>query len=132
MTDIETSTLSEEGFVCDSQIGEYDLRVDATGEQGPTANEALVATYASCYLPAFRVGAQQEGVEDLGTVQIDAEADLDDDDDVAAIRFDIHVEADVDDDTLEAIVARGEDICHVHSAVREGLEADITAHGDAF
>ena len=131
MTDIETSTVSEEGYVCDSQLGDFDLRVDATGEEGPTANEALVATYASCYLPAFRVGGQQEGVDDLGTVQIDAEADLNDDDDLTSISFDIYVEADVDEGTLEGIVARGEDICHVHTALREGLHADITAHGDA-
>ncbi|WP_313695083.1 OsmC family protein [Halorarum halobium] len=132
MTDIETSTVSEEGFVSTSQLGDFDLTVDATGEEGPTPNQVLVADYASCYLPAFRVGGQKEGHEELGKVQIDAEADLDDDDDLTGISFDIYVEADVDDDTLETIVAHGEDICHVHSALREGLHADISATGDAF
>ncbi|QLG62234.1 OsmC family protein [Halorarum salinum] len=132
MTDIETSTVSEEGYESTSQVGDYDLTIDATGEGGPDPNSVLVADYASCYLPAFRVGAQKEGHDDLGRVQIDAEAELDGDDDLTAISFDVYVEADVDDDTLSDVVARGEDICHVHSAVREGLEADITAHGDAF
>lgn len=132
MTDIETSTVSEEGFVSNSQMGDFNLTVDATGEEGPSPNQVLVADYASCYLPAFRVGGQKEGHDDLGKVQIDAEADLDDDDDLTRISFDIHVEADVDDDTLDSIVERGEDICHVHSALREELHADITAHADAF
>ncbi|QHS15874.1 OsmC family protein [Halopenitus persicus] len=132
MSDIETTTVSDEGYACTSQVGDFDLQIDATGETGPDPNTALVATYASCYIPAFRVGAQQRGIEDLGTVQIDASAELDDDDDLASIAFDLHVEADVDDDDLDEIVARGEDICHVHSALREELQADIAAYADAF
>lgn len=132
MTDIETSTVSEEGFACTSSVGDFELTIDATGEQGPTANQALVANYASCYLPAFRVGGQQVGEDDLGKLQIDAEADLDENDDLSAIRWDLYVEADVDDETLAEIVERGEDICHVHSALREELHAQITAHADAF
>ena len=132
MSDIETSTVSEEGFTSTSQVGEFELTIDALGEDGPDPNSVLVADYASCFLPAFRVGGQQRGHDDLGTVQIDASASLDDDDDLTSISFDIHVEADVDDETLDAIVERAEGICHVHSALREGLHADITAHGDAF
>ncbi|QLG27104.1 OsmC family protein [Halorarum halophilum] len=132
MTDIETTTVCEEGYVCDSQMGDFNITVDATGDEGPTANQVLVADYASCYLPAFRAGGQKAGHDDLGKVQIDAEADLDDDDDLTRISFDLYVEADLDDDTLDDLVARGEDICHVHSALREGLHADITAHADAF
>ena len=132
MTDIETTTVCEEGYVCDSQMGDFNITVDATGDEGPTANQVLVADYASCYLPAFRAGGQKAGQDDLGKVQIDAEADLDDDDDLTRISFDLYVEADLDDDTLDDLVARGEDICHVHSALREGLHADITAHADAF
>lgn len=81
MADIETSTVSEEGYACTSQVGEFDLQIDATDETGPNPNAALVATYASCYLPAFRVGGSQRGEEELGKVQIDASAVLDDDDD---------------------------------------------------
>ncbi|MFB6090183.1 MAG: OsmC family protein [Halobellus sp.] len=132
MSDIETSTVSEEGFAATSQVGEFELTIDATDEQGPNPNAALVATYASCYLPAFRVGAQQRGHDDLGKIQIDADADLDDDDDLAAIRFDVYVGADLDDEELAEIVDRAKDICHVQSALREGLRAEISAHGDAF
>ncbi|MFB6127776.1 MAG: OsmC family protein [Halolamina sp.] len=132
MTDIETSTVSESGFASTSSVGDFDLTIDATNEAGPDPNAVLVADYASCFLPAFRVGADRAGVDDLGTVQIDAEADLDDSDDLSAIRFDIHVEADVDDDTLGDIVTRAEGICHVHSALREELHADIATNADAF
>ncbi|AUX08563.1 putative redox protein, regulator of disulfide bond formation [Halalkaliarchaeum desulfuricum] len=132
MTDIETSTVCEEGYHCSSHVGEFELSIDATGEEGPTANQALVATYASCYLPALRVAGQQRGHDDLGKLQIDASADLDDDDDLAAIRWDLHVELDLSDEELEEIVDRGKEICHVHSAVRPELRAEITAHGDAF
>ena len=132
MSDIETITVSEEGYATTSQLDEFELSIDATGEKGPTSNQVLVADYAACYIPAFRVGGQQEGYDDLGKIQIDADADLDEDDDLAGIRFQVYVEADVPDDDLESIVSRGEDICHIHSALREGLHADIEAHGDAF
>ena len=132
MSDIETTTVCEDGYACTSQVGDFDLQIDATDETGPNPNAALVATYASCYLPAFRVGGQQRDHDDLGKVQIDASADLDEDDDLASIHFAIHVEADVDDETLEEIVERAEGICHVHTALREGLHADVDVYGDAF
>jgi organic hydroperoxide reductase OsmC/OhrA len=91
----------------------------------------LVADYASCFLPAFRVGGQQTGHDDLGTIQIDAEATLDDDDDLSSISFDIYVEADLSDDEFAEITERAEGICHVHAALREGLHADISVHGGA-
>ena len=132
MSDIQTSTLSDEGFASTSNAGEFELTIDATGETGPDPNTVLVADYAACFLPAFRVGGQQRGHDDLGKVQIDADADLDGDDDLEAIRFDVHVEADLDDETLAEIVNRAEGICHVHSALRPELRAEVTAHGDAF
>lgn len=132
MSDIETTTVSEEGFASTSQAGEFELSVDATGEKGPTPNQVLVADYASCYLPAFRVAADEEGYDDLGKVQIDADAELDDDDDLTSISFRVYVAADVPDDELESIIERGEEICHVHSALRDDLHAEITANGDAF
>jgi len=132
MSDIETTTVSEEGYACTSQVGDFDLQIDATDETGPNSNAALVATYASCFIPAFRVGAQQRGEEDLGKLQIDTSADLDDDDDLASIDFDLHVEADLDDDTFDEVVERAEGICHVHAALRDELEADVSVHGGAF
>ncbi|GGI99189.1 hypothetical protein GCM10008995_06380 [Halobellus salinus] len=132
MSDIQTSTVSDEGFESTSNAGEFELTIDATGEAGPDPNTVLVADYAACFLPAFRVGGQQRGHDNLGKVQIDADADLDGDDDLEAIRFDVHVESDLDDETLGEIVDRAEGICHVHSALREELRADVTAHADAF
>jgi len=132
MTDIETTTVSEEGYASTSQVGEFELSIDATDETGPNPNAVLVADYASCFLPAFRVGGSKEGVDDLGTIQIDAEADLDDGDDLSAIRFAIHVEADLDDEQFDSIVERAEGICHVHAALREELQAEISVNGGAF
>jgi len=113
MSDIETITVSDEGFACVNQVGDFEFTIDATDEEGPNPNAALVATYASCFLPAFRVGGQQRGHDDLGEIQIDASADL-------------------DDEILAEIVERAEGICHVHTALREGLHADIDVYGDAF
>lgn len=131
MADINVTSTSDEGFATTSQLGDFELTIDATGEEGPDPNETLVADYASCYIPAFRVGAQQRDHDDLGKVEIDAAADLDDDDDLESISFDISVEADLDGEEDE-IAERGEDICHVHSALREELHADISVESDAF
>lgn len=131
MPDIEVETTSEAGFVTESRVGNFAVTIDATGEEGPTSNEMLVTDYAACYIPAFRVGAQQRGYEELGKVVIDAEGDLDDGDDLEAIRFHIKVEADLGEDADE-IVSRGEEICHVHAALRDGLHAEIEVTDNAF
>lgn len=132
MSDIETTSVSEQGFVTNNQVGDFSLTIDATDEEGPNPNDVLVADYASCFLPAFRVGGQQRDHDDLGKLQIDAEADLNDEDDVSAIRFDIYVEKELSDDEAEEIVDRAEGICHVHAALREEIEADINVETDAF
>ena len=131
MADIQTHTLSTEGFASKNQVGDFTLDIDALGDDGPTPNQVLVADYASCFLPAFRVGGQQTGHDDLGTIQIDAEASLDDEDDLSSISFDIYVEADLSDEEFAEITERAEGICHVHAALREGLHADISVHGGA-
>jgi organic hydroperoxide reductase OsmC/OhrA len=125
MADIDITSTSTEGYATTSGIGEWELTVDATDQQGPNPNAVLAADYASCFIPAFRVGAQQEGFEDLGAIQVDVAADLDDDDDLSGIAFDIAVEASLGD-SVDDVVARAEDICHVHSALREDLHADIS------
>jgi organic hydroperoxide reductase OsmC/OhrA len=132
MADIQTSTVSEEGLVSTSQVGDFEVTIDAAGEEGPNPNALLVANYAACFLPASRAGAERTGHGDLGRIQIDADADLDDGDDLERIAFTLHVEADLDDAALDEVVAAAEDICHVHAALREELHAEITAHGDAF
>jgi len=132
MADIEVTSVCEEGYTTESDIdGEWQLVVDALGEDGPSPNQVLAADYASCYIPAFRVAADQHGYDDVGRVEIDVAADLDDDDDLESIAFDVSVEADLGDDATP-IAELGEDICHVHSALREGLHADISVESDAF
>jgi len=132
MSDIEVSSVCEEGFTTENEIdGEWSLVVDALGEDGPNPNQVLAADYASCYIPAFRVGAQQEGYEDVGRVEVDVSADLDEDDDLESISFEIRVEESLGDD-VGAIVERGENICHGHSALQNGLHADISVEDDAF
>jgi organic hydroperoxide reductase OsmC/OhrA len=131
MADIEVNSASEEGYVTTSVAGEWELTVDATGEKGPTPNQVLAADYASCFIPAFRVGANKEGHDDIGRVEVGVEADLTDHDDLDSVTFDVHVEADLGDD-VDAIVSRAEDICHVHDSLREELHAEISVTDDAF
>ena len=112
MADIHVTSTSEEGFVTRSRVGDFELTIDATDEEGPNPNATLVADYASCYIPAFRVGAQQRDYDDLGKIEIDAEADIEGDED--------------------ELVERGEDNCHVHAALRDPLHADIAVESGAF
>jgi len=132
MADIETTTVNEAKFHALSRAGDYELSIDATGEEGPTPNQVLVADYASCFTFACRAGAQREMDVELGKVETAAEADLDGDDDLTGISFDMHVEADLDDDQVEELLALGEDICHVHDSLKESLAADIDVTTDAF
>ena len=132
MADIESVTTSDEGYASLSRVGEFELSVDATGEEGPTPQMVLVADYASCYLPAVRVAADRLGYDDVGKVQIEAEGDLDENDDVRGVRFTIHLEADVDEGDVEALVEHADEICHVHDALREELHADVEVYGDQF
>ncbi|SDD54197.1 OsmC family protein [Natrinema hispanicum] len=130
MDDISLTTTSEDGFDTQSVIGEFALAIDPMEETGPNPVAVLVADYASCFLPAVRVGAQKAGYDDLGRMEIDASATLDDEDDLEAIEFTLKVEADVEDPS--ELAALGEEICHVHAALREDLHADITVEDDAF
>ncbi|PSQ28679.1 hypothetical protein BRD06_03905 [Halobacteriales archaeon QS_9_67_15] len=132
MADIEATSVSEEGYTTESEIGgEWQLVVDALSEDGPDPNQVLAADYASCYVPALRVAAQQTGYDDIGRVEVEVEADLDEDDDLEAIEFTVHTEAALGEDVQE-VVELGEEICHVHSALIDELHADITLEDDAF
>ena len=131
MADIEVTSTCEEGYTTTSVAGEWELTVDATGEDGPTPNQVLAADYASCFIPAFRVGANKEGFDDIGRIEVAVEAELNDDDDLESVTFEIHVEESLDD-AVDDVVARAEDICHVHDSLREELHADITVIDDAF
>jgi uncharacterized OsmC-like protein len=128
MADLESHTVNESGFHATSRVGNYELSIDATKEEGPSPNEVLLADYASCYTFAFRAGAQREHDLDLGRIETAATADLDEDDDLedGTVAFELSVEADLDDDQIEALTELGEEICHVHAALHEGMHAEIT------
>ena len=129
---LESTTTSTEGFRTVSEIDGSELTIDADTETDPSPTETLLASYAACYTVALRIGAQQRDAGGLGRIEIDAEADRDDENDLESIRFTIGVEADENDETLDAAVSRANDLCHVHDAVREELHADVGIHGDAF
>jgi organic hydroperoxide reductase OsmC/OhrA len=126
MADIEVESTCEEGYTVESVInGEWELIVDALSEDGPSPNEVLAADYASCYIPALRVAAGEYGYDDIGTVDVEVAADLDEDDDLESIDFHVEVEESLGDEEWD-IVERAEEICHVHSALVETLHAEIS------
>ena len=132
MADIETTTVNEAKFHALSRAGDFELSIDATGEEGPTPNQVLVADYASCFTFACRAGARREMDVELGKVETTAAAELDEDDDLASIRFEMHVEADLEDAAVDELLDLGEDICHVQATLEESLYADVDVTTDAF
>ena len=126
------TTVSEEGYTATNEIREFETTIDANGEDAPDTLEALLAAYGSCYVPALRVGGQQRGADDLGKIEIDITGELNDDDKLESIHFDISVEGDVDDDTGEEVIERAFELCKVHDALKDSLHADTTFEGDAF
>ncbi|WP_265108178.1 OsmC family protein [Halosolutus halophilus] len=128
----QVTTVSEEGFSMTNEIRDFESTIDATGEDAPDTLESLLAAYASCYVPALRVGGEQRGVGDLGRVAIESTGELNDDDKLESISFDIRVEAEVDDETAEKILDRAFELCKVHDALKESLHAETTIEGDAF
>ncbi len=130
MPDIEVTSTCKEGYTTTSAIGDRELTVDATNENGPTPNEVLVADYASCFIPAFRVGANKQGFEDIGQVEVAAQGTLDEEDDLESISFELRVESALGE-SVQDIVERAEDICHIHAALRKELRADVTVTDDA-
>ncbi len=130
MNEFSLTTTNRDGYDTESVIGDFALAIDPMDETGPNPNAVLVADYASCFLPAVRMGAQQHGYDDLGEMAIDATATVDDHDDLQSISFTLKVESAVEDP--DELVALGEELCHVHAALREGLGADVTVEDEAF
>jgi uncharacterized OsmC-like protein len=128
----QVTTVSEEGFSSTNEIGEFETTIDPNGEEAPDTLESLLAAYGSCYVPALRVGGQQRGVDELGKIEIESSGELNDDDKLESIHFDIRVEADVDDETGQKIIDRGFELCKVHDALKDSLHADTSFEGDAF
>jgi len=128
----EVTTTCDEGFASTSTTGGEELYIDATGEETADTLEYLLASYAACYVPALRVGGQQRGVEDLGKVEIETTGELNDDDKLESVHFEVSVEADVDDEAAAKVVERAEELCKVHDALKSELYAETTLTGDAF
>ncbi len=128
----QVTTVSEEGYSATNEIREFETTIDATGEEAPDTLEALLAAYASCYVPALRVGGEQRGAGDLGRIEIESTGDLNDDDKLESVSFDIRVEADVDDETGEKVVERAFELCKVHDALKSELHAETSFEGGAF
>ncbi|WP_290818131.1 OsmC family protein [Halovivax sp.] len=127
----DVTTVSDEGFAATNEIRDFDLRIDAGGEETPDTLETLLAAYATCYVPALRVGGRQRDVDELGRIEIDVTGELNDDDKLASVSFDVTVEADVDDETAERIVDRANELCKVHDALKSELHADVAVEGGA-
>ncbi|ELY40326.1 OsmC family protein [Natronorubrum tibetense] len=128
----QVTTVSEEGYSATNEIREFETTIDATGEEAPDTLEALLAAYASCYVPALRVGGEQRGAGDLGRIEIESAGELNDDDKLESVSFDIRVEADVDDETGEKVVERAFELCKVHDALKSELHAGTSFEGGAF
>ncbi|MDY6779922.1 MAG: OsmC family protein, partial [Halobacteria archaeon] len=128
----EVTTTSDEGFTSENEIRGFKTTVDATGEDAPDTLESLVAAYASCYVPALRVGGEQRGVEDLGRIEIHAEGGLDDDEKLESVTFDVRVEEEVDDEKVDEVVERANELCKVHDALKESLGAEVSVETGAF
>ena len=128
----EVTTTSEEGYASDNQIRNFDRTIDATGEEAPDTLEAVLAAYASCYVPALRVGAEQRDVGDLGRIEIDADGGLNDDDKLESVQFTIRTEATMDDGQADDVVARADELCKVHDALKSELEAQIDVKSGTF
>ncbi|PSP82848.1 hypothetical protein BRC83_08535 [Halobacteriales archaeon QS_1_68_17] len=106
----EVHSVSDEGMSTTSSCRDFELTIDATGEESIDTLETLLADYAACYVPALRVGGRQR-TPDLGG---------------EATTGDVTVEADVDEETADAIVARANELCKVHDALKSSLHAEMT------
>ncbi len=128
----QVTTISEEGFSSSNEMGEFETTVDPNGEEGPDTLESLLAAYASCYVPALRVGARQRDADDLGRIEIESTGELNDDDKLESVHFEIRVEGDVDDETGQKVIERAFELCKVHDALKESLHAETSFEGNAF
>jgi uncharacterized OsmC-like protein len=128
----EVTTVSDEGYKSDNDVRDFEMTIDATGEDGPDTLESLLAAYGSCYVPALRVGAEQRDVGDLGRIEIDATGDLNDDDKLKAVQFTVKTEAEMTDEQADEVVTRANQLCKVHDALKAEIEANVTIESGAF
>jgi len=128
----QVTTISEEGFTATNEIRDFETTIDSGGEEGPDTLETLLAAYAACYVPALRVGGRQRDVEDLGRIEIDSTGELNDDDKLDSVHFEVRVEGDVDEEDGQRVIDRAFELCKVHDALKESLHAETSFEGNAF
>lgn len=129
----EVVSTSEEGMTSVNSVRDFELTIDANGEETPDTVETLLADYAACYVPALRVGGRQRGADDLGKIENTVTGEVNDDGKLTSVSFDIKVEANLDDETGQQIVDRADELCKVHDALKESLHhEDTTIEGGAF
>jgi uncharacterized OsmC-like protein len=128
----QVTTVSEEGFASTTDIRDFSVDIDPGGESAPDTLESLLAAYGACYVPALRVGAKQRDVGELGHIELDITGDLNDDDKLAGITFDIAVENDVSEADGQKVIDRAFELCKVHDALKTDLHAETNFEGDAF
>lgn len=131
MSDIELSSSNAEGFSASSDIDGFELTTHAQGKGAPSPNEILVADYAQCFSYAFRATAMRGDYADIGAIEAEASADINDEDDLTSISLTLHVEQEYSDAEVEELIAGAEDLCHVHAALKESLHADVSVHTGA-
>ena len=127
----EVVNTSTEGYSSTSEVRDFTVEIDATGEETPDTVEMLLADYAACYVPALRVGGNQRGVDDLGTIETTVTGEVDEDGKLTEIAFDIAVEASLEEGQGQEILDRAFELCKVHDALKQSLHADATIEGDA-
>ncbi|MFW5934265.1 MAG: OsmC family protein [Halolamina sp.] len=128
----EVTTVSEDGYASTTEIRDFSVDIDPGGESAPDTLESLLASYGACYVPALRVGAQQRDVGELGEIELSITGELNDDDKLDSIHFDIAVENDVSDAEGQEAIDRAFDLCKVHDALKSSLHAETSFEGDAF
>ena len=128
----EVTTVSTEGFASTTSVRNYTVDIDPSGETAPDTLESLLASYAACYMPALRVAAKQRDVGELGRVEIAVSGELNEDDKLRAIAFDIAVETPIDDDQGANVIERANELCKVHDAVKPELKAAMSIEGGSF
>ena len=128
----EVTTTSESGFASKTTVNGATIEIDAAGESTPDTLEHLLATYAACYVPALRVGAEQRDAGDLGALEISVSGETNDDGKLSAISFDISTGADVTGDKAAAVINRADALCKVHDALKPSLHASVVLNGESL
>lgn len=129
MPDSVTS-ISQSGYATENRFDDHTVTVDSREETGPNPTATLLGAYASCYVVGLRIAAADRGYPDLGRIEIDVTGHRDADRELEAIEFELALEADIPHDDAQAIADRALETCHVGTALRDDLAADVTIRSE--